>query len=141
MSKLTIAQYEQAHEYMAHYWCRDEGFSDFQAFDEAGDTELLADGLVSAGAIDSKACYPEFKGVERLVERIARAYRKKSRKARLKQLNAAMADTIVVACEDCNHVQFPSRINYSMYETEFLKCCWSCGEQAITTQPWSERHE
>lgn len=65
---LNKAEREQfVFEYM-QIWCSEEGFDDHSIMFEAGDAELLADTLVSAGAINSETCYKACKPIERIIE-------------------------------------------------------------------------
>lgn len=139
MKQLTLEQIEQAHEYMVDHWITgDASWSDFAIADQAGDTEMLAHMLVSAGAINSNICYEWAKSVEQVVEHLAKNFRKLNQKERRERYNEAFKDCLIVQCEDCNRVSCVHSGNERIYP-ELLKQCWECKSENIQTQKGLEQ--
>lgn len=135
MKRITIAQVEKAHEYMEQ-WIDEEQWQELAVFLDEGDTELAADYLVSAGAIDSDNCYEHAKPIEQVIERLAKDFRKLSAKKQQKRIDAALQNTFVSSCNDCNHVSFVPDGNEELYP-ELKTQCWECGSKDVETYFWN----
>lgn len=118
-------------------WYNVEEFTDFNVMYDAGDNDMAADWLVSAGAIDSDTCYPSCKAIERVIEGWAKAYRKLSDRARNKRLDEVFKDCTVVRCEECNHCMFLNDGNEKLYEAD-LKACWECESTNVVIRLFGE---
>lgn len=137
--RITSEMFEDAHDYMKQHWTNDpDVWDDFTAIEVYGDTELLAHYLVQAGAINSKLCYEDAKPVEKIVEELARRFRKLSKKARDKRIDKAFENCFISSCNDCNAVQFLYDGNEQLY-SEVKTECWECSSNNIETYYWKDK--
>lgn len=134
MNKLKVKYTdEDALEYMRQ-WINEETWDDIAIMYNSGDVELMAHALVEAGAINSNQCYEHVKGIERYIERLAKAFRSLSDKDQHKRyeelLEELLKDVITINCKDCNHVSFVADHNETIYP-ELLESCWECESDNI----------
>ena len=139
--RITNEMLELAHEYMEQ-WIDSENWSDLQvALQHEGDTMYAAELLVSSGAISSKrikqygaesyadTAYES----ERVIEELARRFRKGTQKQRRNHVNRTFKDCFIASCNDCNHVSFLADGNEELYP-EVKTECWECGSKNIETK-------
>jgi hypothetical protein len=120
---------DEAFEYMAR-WVDDDYWRDTAIMQSSGNDYLLADSLVSAGAIDSKNCCEEFQQIEKWIERTAREYRRMTKKKRDDLFWGTFEGVHTFECSDCNHVSFLNDGNEEIY-AEQLTECWMCDSKNV----------
>lgn len=135
--KLTEELINEAHNYMEQ-WVDSDQWSDLAVILNEGDTELAADHLVSAGAIDSKLCYEWAQKIEKVIERLAKDFRKLSYKKQQERYDSVFKNTFVASCHDCNHVSFVNDGNETIYP-EVKEKCWECSSKNIETYYWNDK--
>jgi len=114
-------------------WIDSDQWQDITIMYDYSETEMLAEYLVSAGAINSKLCYEHDKEIEQYIEKMAKKFKKLSNKKQQKYYNTLFKDTLIIDCQDCNHVSFINNGNEELYP-EVKEHCWSCKSKNIKTQ-------
>lgn len=125
---------DKVYDYMRQ-WKHEEDWTDFNIALNSGDLDLMSHMLVESGAIDSNNCYEECQKTEKLIERMARNFRRQSEKLRNKAYDSAFEGCNIYSCPECNHVSFVNDGNEELYEDE-LKTCWGCESKKVVHTIW-----
>ena len=135
--RITQEMRQEALEYMRQ-WIQDDKWDDLSVMYNAGEDEIMADHLVSAGAINSRMCYEEAKYTEKIIEELAKRFRKFSYKKQNKIRDLIFKNVFINSCNDCNNVSFVEDKNEKIYP-ELQTQCWECKSKNIETYIWNER--
>lgn len=127
----------EAMEYMKRWDQSDEYWDDLSVMIMEGDDELAAYHLCTAGAINSRNCYPEFKQVEQAIELMAKRFGKLSHKQQRARYDGVFNGCLVCSCNECNHVSFVHSGNEELYP-EVKEKCWSCKSSDIEVKRWEK---
>jgi len=111
-------------------WRDTEGWSDNNIvldsfYLDSFDLGYICNFFVSIGGIDSSQCFPEYKAIEKEIERLSSVFEKYTEKKKNKVINTVFQGIVVFSCKDCNTVSFLIKENIEIYRNE-LKTCWSC---------------
>ena len=117
-------------------WKKEEGFFDLSVLIEYQDVEAACFMQVNITFfIDSSECYEGAVSIERDIEKLAASLTEKQYQKRLDKCMKSL-EVKVVECPHCNHIQFPSRENYKLYQKELETSCWDCNKSGVKVSNW-----
>jgi len=124
-NKLT---HEDALDYL-EYWIRDDDYDYLRIIKSSMDAEMMAANVVELGDIDPDNCAEEQREIEEYIIKLAKKYRKLSKKERQSREDLVFKGTYALECEDCGQVSF--------FLTEYdddPQCCLICGATKVVKE-------
>ena len=141
----AVKDAEEINEILWDYMCMwrdDDSFRDINKVIEAGDIEMLADHLVSAGAVDSSGCVRTCAAIERRIEKLSKQWQTLTKEDQNKRYDEAFKDCTVYICSECSHHEFVGPDDF-MSEKEMQSFgCASCDRKnTFKAHKWGEAIE